>query len=795
MEVHTSLDDCQEQFSIGSSPSRKEDVRFLVGKGEYIADTVIDGETRCVFVRSTIAHGKISRIDIDTAKNMVGVYAIYTGKHLETDKLGGIPWEVRPPTSFPDSQKTPLLGDPTIAVPQPLMARDRVRYVGEIVAMVIAKTIEAARDAAELVRVTYDEIPASVSIEDAVAPNAEPIWREFPNNVAFKLKHGDADKTDKAFSTAHHISALRVINQRILGNPIETRGAIAYYDPETSRYTLHTPAGKPHPIRNTLADYIFKVPRQKIRVLTGDIGGGFGAKNVLYPEQCLVLWASTKIGFPVKWIQDRIEAAQSDMQARDQSQLVELALDEEHRFTGLRVRAKGNLGAYLAPRGVNPPTLHRLILPSVYHIPTMDLEVEGIYSNTTPTCSTRGAGAPEAIFMLERVIDTAAYELDVNPIELRKLNAIRSKSLPYKTAFQLEYDTGQFGDNMDAALRLINWEGFPLRRKVAKENGMLRGFGLANLLEVHGAGISEMAEITIDESGHSTVYIGTQSSGQGHATVYAQIVAGVLCSSVDNVTVIQGDTDLISEGNGTGASRSIIVGGSALHRAANKIIDSARTLASHILEAAPEDIAFHEGTFRVTGTDRTITFAAVAAAAHNENQLPKKMAKGLREIDRYEPERPTFPNGCHTCEVEIDPDTGKVEIIAYAMVQDSGVLVNPVIVQGQIHGGAAFGIGQSLMEDARGNAMTGQVERATFLDYTMPRADDMPSFGYQTVDLPCKNNPLGVKACGESGTVGPPPAVIGAIVDALQEFGVRHIEMPATPEVVWRAIQTASAGH
>ena len=795
MEVCKILDDCQEQFSIGSSPSRKEDVRFLVGKGEYIADTVIDGETRCVFVRSTIAHAKISIIDIDAAKNMDGVHAVYTGKHVETEKLSGIPWEVRPPTSSPVSRKIPPLGDPTIAAPQALMARDRVRYVGEIVAMVIAKDLEAARDAAEFIKVTYDEMPASVSIEDAISPSAELIWRDFPNNVAFNMKRGDVDKTEKAFATAHHISTLRVINQRILGNPIETRGAIAYYDADTAKYTLHTPAGKPHPIRNTLADYILKVPRQKIRVLTGDIGGGFGAKNVLYPEQCLVLWAATKIGFPVKWIQDRIEAAQSDMQARDQSQLVELALDKEHRFTGLRVRAKGNLGAYMAPRGANPPTLHRLILPSVYHIPTMDLEVEGIYSNTAPTCSIRGAGAPEAIFMLERVIDTAAYELGVNPIELRKLNAIPRKSLPYKTAFQLEYDTGQFGENMDAALRLINWEGFPLRRKTAKKNGMLRGFALANLLEVHGSGISEMAEITIDESGHSTVYIGTQSSGQGHATVYAQIVAGVLCSSVDNVTVIQGDTDLISEGNGTGASRSIIVGGSALLRAANKIIESAKTIASYILEAASEDIEFDKGAFRVSGTDRTITFAEVAAAAHNQNLSPKEMTKGLHEIDRYEPENPTFPNGCHTCEVEIDPDTGKVEIIAYAMVQDSGVLVNPVIVQGQIHGGAAFGIGQSLMEDARCNALTGQVERATFLDYAMPRADDMPSFGYQTIDLPCKNNPLGVKACGESGTVGPPPAVIGAIVDALQDFGIRHIEMPATPEVVWRAIQTASAGH
>ncbi len=782
--------------AIGAAPPRKEDLRFLRGEGRFLANRVLDGEAHAVFVRAPAAHARIRAVETREAARAPGVLAVLTGADARADRLGGIPWEVRPPQ--PEGAaggSLPPIGDPSVAPPQPVMAAHRVRHVGEILAMVVAETAARARDAAELVGLELDELPAAIGAAPPRRPGAPAIHAAFPDGRAFTMERGDAEAVDRAFAAAHHVARLRSVNQRILANPIETRGAVGVYDPDAGRYTLFTPAGKPHPVRDTLARAVFGIPPEWIRVVAGDIGGGFGAKNVLYPEQCLVLWAARRLGRPVKWIQDRIEAAQSDMQGRGQTISVALAIDEDGRFTALRVAAVADLGAHFAPRAVNPATLHRLILPSVYDIPLLHLRVEGVFSNAAPTCSIRGAGAPESVFALERAIDIAAREIDADPVALRRRNLIPEAAMPYRTAFGLRYDCGQFARNMDRAAALIDRDGFPARRVAAAGRGRCRGLAFANLLEVHGAGIGEVAELRVDARGRPTVLIGTQSSGQGHETVYAQIAAEALGAPLADVTVVQGDTDQVAEGNGTGASRSLIVGGSALLGAADGVVAQARAVAAHLLESAVADIAFAGGVFRVAGTDRAVGLREVADAAHDPARLPAGAAPGLSGRARFDPEAPTFPNGCHACEVEVDPETGAVEIAAYALVQDSGIQVHPAIVEGQIQGGAAYGIGQALCEDARCDPETGQVLRATFMDYAMPRASDIPSFRFHAVELPCANNPLGVKACGESGAAGPPPAVVGAIVDALRGFGVRHVEMPATPERVWRAIRDARTGR
>jgi carbon-monoxide dehydrogenase large subunit len=668
---------------------------------------------------------------------------------------------------------------------QPLLATDRTRLVGDAIAFILAETLPAARDAAELIDVDYAPLSAATACDAAARAGAPLVWDDVPNNIAFEFETGDRAATDAAFARSARVVTLDLVNNRVVQNAMETRNAVGIF--EDGRLTLQTGTQMPNRMKRQLAD-VLKLPPEQIRVLVQDVGGGFGGKNVLYPEQALVLYAARKLGRPVKWVSERAEAFVSDFHGRDNVSHAELALDADGRFLAIRVRSYGNVGAYLSTGGSISPT-SVVMLPGTYRTPTVHVEVKGVYTNTVPTEAYRGAGRPEITYLLERLIDKAAAELGIDRVELRRRNLIQPDAFPYATPTGLTYDFCDFAAVMDEALRQADWAGLPARRAEAEKRGKLRGIGMSNYVERcgGGGGLSESARLRFEPDGTVLLLIGSQSNGQGHETAYSQIVSERLGLPFEKIRVIQGDTDRVETGLGTGGSWSIPMGGGAVKLAADKVIEKARRLAAHRLEAAEADLEFEGGAFRVAGTDLSVPLVEIIRGAFDPARLPPGEQPGLEGEERYKPENYTFPFGCHICEVEIDRDSGAVEIVRYTAVHDFGVPLNPLLLAGQVHGGVTQGIGQAMLEntvyDERGQLLTG-----TYNDYCLPRADDLPPFELVLKETPAPNNPLGIKGCGEAGATGSPPAVINAIVDALSPLGVRHLDMPATPQRVWQAI-------
>ncbi|MBV8166029.1 MAG: xanthine dehydrogenase family protein, partial [Alphaproteobacteria bacterium] len=673
--------------------------------------------------------------------------------------------------------------DPSVAPPQQVLAHEVVRYVGEPVVVVVAETLAQAEDAAEAVEIDYAPLPPVAGAHAAVAPDAPLVWAGAPGNVCFRGTCGDASRTDAAFARADHVVSLSTTIPRLVQNPMETRGYVGSYDPASERYLLQAAAGKPATIGRALANDVLHIPEPRVRVIARDVGGGFGAKNPLYPEAALVLWTARQLARPVRWICGRTESFACDLHARDHVADAAMAFDRDGRILGLRVAQVSNLGAYLSPRGVTPPILPTHMISGMYDFPALDFRVSAVYSNTMPTCTYRGAGAPEAVFVVERLIDQAARDLGLSAGEIRRRNLVATAAFPHRTPMHTVIDSGDFPATMDAAERLADLPGFAARRADSARRGRMRGLGYANVLEACGMNIADAAEVICAPDGGVTVNIGTMSNGQSHETVYAQMLGDVLGIALERITIRQGDSDDMPEGMGTGASRSMSVCGSALVLAGDDVIKLGLPLAADLLEAAAADIEYARGEYRVVGTDRVVRLADVAAKAQADGGA-------LRAKHRYDPSAPTFPNGCHIAEVEVDPETGQVFLVGYYAAHDVGRALNPMVVEGQLVGGVVQGVGEALCEVARFDG-AGQLITGSFMDYAMPRADDVPAFRTAILEVPCTTNPTGMKAVGEAGPTAAPAAIVNAIVDALAPLGVRHLDMPATPEAVFRAIQAA----
>jgi carbon-monoxide dehydrogenase large subunit len=764
---------------VGKSVPRLEDEELLRGDAAFLDDIHVRGEKHAVFVRSDFACAEIAEMEIGAAVASPGVASVLTGAELKADGIGGVPWEVLPVAEKSDVKKPVEQGDPSIARPQPAMPSDKVEYVGQILAMVIADTRHQALDAAEKIVVSYRDLEPVIDVESAVADGAPVVDPAFPDNICFKISMGDEAATDAIFEDAAHVTRIRHVQNRGVGAPIETRGYIGDWDADTKKFTLHATAGKPHPVRNTLAKFCFFCEPEDIRVVVPRLGGGFGAKNIVYGEEVLVLWAARKIGAPVRWISDRSESFISDVHTRDLVSVAEYAFDEDYRIQAMRVRNLGNLGAYLGPRAGNPVRNSIKIAPSVYDVPVGYLEAYGVLTNTVPTCPIRGAGEPEGQFTPERLMDEAARQLGIDRFELRRRNLIRADQLPYKTISHLEYDCGDFSANFERALDLSDRPGFEARKSNSAKAGKLRGFGLCNTIEALGFGLDEEADIRCAADGSVELRIGSMSNGQGHDTIYAQIVAGKLGLPASSVHVIQGDTDDIAYGTGTGACRSIIVGGSAVVCTTDRVIEAGMEHAARLLEAAVEDLEFGDGKYGVKGTDRTVAFAQIV-----------EQAGGIDARDRFMPRDFTYPNGAHCCEVEVDPETGGVTLDRYIMVHDCGTPVNPMLVEAQLQGGVMHGLGQAFSEHLVYEPESGQVMTGSFLDYGLPRADDAPApdFVCELRPVPTDTNPLGAKAVGEAGVAISPIVAVNAVLDALRPLGVSDISMPMTPGRIRDAI-------
>ena len=673
-------------------------------------------------------------------------------------------------------------------MPQPVLACGRVRFQGEPIAIVVAESADLAGDAAEHVAVDYAPRSAVVDTRDAGAPGAAQVWDQFPGNLAFQIKAGDAQAAAAAFGRAARTIQLSVDVPRLIPNPIEPRNYVGVWNASDGRYTLHAAASKPQSVGRTIAREIFRIPREQVRVITRDVGGGFGSKNVLYPEQVLVLWAARKTGRPVKWLGSRSENFVSDTQARDQSADISLALDVDGKILALRASVRSNLGAYLSPKGVIPPLIVSRLLTGVYDIPSVDLDVRAFYTNTPPTGPYRGAGTPEAIFMIERAMDAAACELGMPPAALRRRNLIPASAMPYTTSLGVSFDSGDLVTAMVAAETAADVAGFSQRREQSARCGKLRGLGYANMIEWAGIGVAENSSVSCLPGGSVTVRIGSMSNGQSHQTVYAQMVADQLGIDMARISIHQGDSDETPDGVGTGASRSMTVAGSAMLLAARQLVEAGRALAAEMLEAAPADLTYGEGCYRIAGTDREVTLEQVATRAIADGADERL---GLQASAQYTPAESTCPNGCHIAEVEIDPDSGVVSVLHYTIVQDVGRAMNPMVVEAQLVGGVTQGIGQALLERAVFDLESGQLLSGSFMDYAMPRADTVPSFTVKLLELPCLHTPMGMKSCGEIGATGGPATTFNAVMDALAPLGVRQLSMPATPQAVLRAIQDA----
>jgi carbon-monoxide dehydrogenase large subunit len=773
-------------FAFGQAVRREEDPRLLRGRGDYIADKNVPGQAYAYLLRSPHAHARIVTINTDKAKTLPGVVAIFTGDDIAAAELGARK------THFP--RKRPD-GSPMFENPHPCLTRGEVRFAGDPVAYVVAETLAQAKDAADAIEVEYETLPSVVHAEDAIAPGAPAVWAACPDNVSHVFEVGDKAAVDAAFARAHHVTKQRFVISRIGMHAIEPRGCIGEFDASTGRYTLHGCIGNTHVARAVLAGEVFGIAENRLRVVSGDIGGTFGSKGTTSNENILALWAARMIDRPVKWVAERSEAFLCDEQARDNVTDAELALDRDGYFLALRVKTLCNLGAYVSADVTLMPTFINLgTLAGVYKTPAIHVQMHAIITNTASTASCRGAGRPEACYVIEGIIDRAAKELGIDRAELRRRNMIPATAMPFKTGLVYTYDCGEFEKTMDMTLDMADWRGFEARRAQAVKRGRLRGIGIANPIErAAGPPGAETVEIRYDASGSLTVCVGTTSQGQGHETMYKMLISDSLGADSDEIRIIQGDTDKVTWGLGTWGSRSAAVGGSAALRASQKVIAKGRKIAAHLMEAAEADIAFERGMFKVAGTDKKVSLKEVARTAFRPGTLPAGMEPGLFETAVFDPPGLTFPNGCQVCEVEIDRDTGKLDIVRFVVVDDVGNVINPLTLEGQIHGGVAMGAGQAVVEHMIYDRASGQLTTGSFMDYCLPRADDICDIETENNPVPTKQNPLGVKGAGEAGTVGAIPAVLSAAVDALSPLGIRHIEMPLTPEKIWRAMTDASA--
>ena len=781
--------------SIGQPVRRKEDYRFLTGAGRYTDDVNHHGQTWAYFLRSPHAHAKIRGIDTSKAKAAPGVVAIFTGADLTG--VNGLPcgWLI-----------TGTDGKPMNEPPHPVLAQGKVRYVGDGVALVIAETLAQAKDAAELIDVDYEVLKAVVDPAAALKPGAPLIHDGAPGNRCYTWALGDKAATDAAFAKAAHVTALDIVNNRLIPNAIEPRAAVASYDRAEESYTLYVTSQNPHVERLLMTAFVLGLPETKVRVIAPDVGGGFGSKIYLYPEETAMVWASKKVNRPIKWTADRSEAFLSDAHGRDHVTHAELALDKDGKFLGMRVMTTAAMGAYLSTFASCIPTiLYATLLAGQYTTPAIYCEVTAVFTNTAPVDAYRGAGRPEATYVVERLVHAAAAETGVAQDELRRRNFIRS--FPYQTPVALLYDIGGYDACLDEAMKMADVKGFAARKADAAKRGKLRGIGYAAYIEACGlapsniagalgarAGLYEAGEVRVNPTGGVTVFTGSHSHGQGHETTFSQIVASRLGIPIETVEIVHGDTGRVPFGMGTYGSRSLSVGGTAIMKAMDKIIAKGRKIAAHLLEAAETDIEFKDGKFTVAGTDRSKTFAEIALTAYVPHNYPlDKLEPGLDETAFYDPTNFTFPAGTHICEVEIDPDTGVVQVVAFSACDDFGNIINPMIVEGQVHGGVAQGIGQAMLERCVYDPDSGQLLSGSYMDYALPRADDLPSFKVATKVTPCTHNPLGAKGCGEAGAIGSPAAFMNAVHDALLAAGVKYLDMPATPHRVWQALQAARA--
>ncbi|WP_353640815.1 xanthine dehydrogenase family protein molybdopterin-binding subunit [Mesorhizobium sp. WSM2239] len=777
---------------IGARVARKEDKRFITGAGRYVDDFVLPGMRHAAFVRSPHAHADIASIDVVAAKAMPGVVGVLTGRELKADGIGNLicGWMIH------SKDGTPM----KMGAWSPL-AVDRVRYVGDAVAIVVADTKGQARDAAEVVEVTYNERPAVTDVSKALEPGAPQLHPEAENNLIFDWDLGNADETAAAFAKAAHIVKLDITNNRLVPNAMEPRAALGHYDKGEDHYTCWTTSQNPHLARLVMSAFYNVAPENKLRLIAPDVGGGFGSKIYIYPEEIVCLWASKKTGVPVKWVGDRTESFLTDAHGRDHATHAEMAFDENHRILGLKVETQANLGAYMSLFSSCVPTyLYATLLSGQYDIPAIHANVKAIYTNTAPVDAYRGAGRPEATFVIERLMEVAARQLGMSPAELRRRNFVTS--FPHQTPVIMCYDAGDYAASLDAAMKAADYASFEKRREQARAAGKLRGIGMSCYIEAcglapsaavgslgAGVGLWESAEVRVNMAGTIEVLTGSHSHGQGHETTFAQLVSERFGVPLDSVSIVHGDTDKVQMGMGTYGSRSGAVGMSAVVKALDKVEAKAKKIAAHLLEADESDIVIEEGACKVAGTDKSVPWFQLALAAYTAHNLPGGIEPGLKETAFYDPSNFTFPAGCYVCEVEIDPDTGVTKIVQFVAADDFGNIINPMIVEGQVHGGIAQGVGQALLEGAHYDPDSGQLLTASYMDYTMPRADDLPSFQVSTSNTPCPGNPLGIKGCGEAGAIGSPPAVINAITDAI---GTDELTMPATPQKVWAAIRQAT---
>ena len=780
---------------IGDATKRREDVRFLSGTGKYTDDINVAGQAYVHFLRSDVAHGKITGLDTSAAEGMPGVLRIFTGKDFEG--VGGIPcgWQV-----------TDKHGEPMQEPAHPVLAQGKVRHVGDPIAAVVAETREQARDAAEAIEVDIEDLPAVMDMKAALADGAPKVHDDLTSNLCYDWGFVEDNKaaTDAAFENAAHVTTLELVNQRLVANPMEPRVAVGAYNRAGDDYTLYTTSQNPHVIRLLMGAFVLGIPEHKLTVIAPDVGGGFGSKIYHYAEEAFVTFAAKAMNRPVKWTSSRSEAFISDAQGRDHVTKIELALDADNNFTAIRTETYANMGAYLSTFAPCVPTyLHGTLMAGNYKTPNIYVNVKAVFTNTVPVDAYRGAGRPEATYQLERVIDKAARELKVDPIALRRQNFITE--FPYATPVAVEYDTGDYVATMDKLEEIADVKGFPARRAESEKNGKLRGLGVNCYIEACGiapsalvgalgarAGLYDAATVRVNATGSISVMVGAHSHGQGHETAFPQVVAEMLGIDPGMIDIVHGDTSKIPFGMGTYGSRSLAVCGSAMVRATEKIINKAKKIAAHLMEASEADIEFKDGQFSVAGTDKSVAWGDVTLAAYVPHNYPlEEIEPGLEETAFYDPANFTYPSGAYACEVEVDPETGKVTVERFAAADDFGNIINPMIVDGQVHGGIGQGIGQALLEqcvyDKSGQLLTG-----SYMDYAMPRADDVPFYAVDhSCQTPCTHNPLGVKGCGEAGAIGSPPSVVNAVIDALQSGGhnVTHIDMPVSPSRVWQAMQ------
>ncbi|WP_054303518.1 xanthine dehydrogenase family protein molybdopterin-binding subunit [Gemmobacter sp. LW-1] len=782
---------------IGASTKRREDVRFLTGKGRYTDDINIRGQAHAWFVRSDVAHGTLNKVDVAAAEAMPGVLKVFTAADFAG--VGGIPcgWQV-----------TDRFGKPMLEPKHPVLAEGKVRHVGDPIAVVVAETLEQARDAAEAVEVDITQLTPVLDMKAAIAADAPKVHEEIGSNLCYDWGFVEENKAavEEAFKNAAHVTTLELVNNRLVANPMEPRVAVGDFDSAGGMHTLYTTSQNPHVIRLLMGAFVLGIPEHKLRVVAPDVGGGFGSKIYHYAEEAFVTFAAKTLNRPVKWTSTRSEAFISDAQGRDHVTKIELALDKDNNFTALRTETYANMGAYLSTFAPSIPTwLHGTLMAGNYRTPLIYVNVKAVFTNTVPVDAYRGAGRPEATFQLERLVDKAARELGVSPVELRRQNFIKPDQFPYQTPVAVVYDTGNYHATMDKLLEISDYAGFEARAAEAKARGKWRGFGVAHYIEACGiapsnlvgqlgarAGLYESATVRVNATGSLSVFTGSHSHGQGHETSFAQVVAEMIGIDAGQIEIVHGDTSNTPMGMGTYGSRSLAVGGSAIVKATNKIINKAKKIAAHLLEASEADIELKDGKFSVAGTDKSVDWSGVTLAAYVPHNYPlESMEPGLEETAFYDPSNFTYPSGGYGCEVEVDPETGKVEIVAFSAADDFGNIVNPMIVEGQVQGGLAQGIGQALMENCVFDE-NGQLLSGSFMDYAMPRAEDVPFFKVDhSCVTPCTHNPLGVKGCGEAGAIGSPPAVVNAVIDAFHRAGrtdITHIDMPVSPARVWSAL-------